>query len=261
MARSTTTPILEPEAALSPTAPQALAAPLPVRDTRGKEALDDRDIYPSRLTLAQSTSPQTKKRDEAYLEGLEEGQFFNTITGEIYGTGPITFAVVGIAKRAGVFDEAGKMTERLAWDDPRCESPGEDASGKWIKPEGTRIYDYLLVRVEDGLPVASDVMALSCKKVAFKAAKNLNSLIHKAPGATWETLYTVTAVPAKSSDGKFNFYAPKFAYLSNTGAKRKAGPEVQAFCEGLYDALQKGRVQEPEDVIEADTKDDQDVPF
>jgi hypothetical protein len=260
------TAVAEPpvvEGTLVPTTDQstALATPTPRAVGRGKENITEADIYPSRLSLAQGTSPQIKKREDAYIEGLEEGQFFNTITGENYGPGPVTVAIVGTAKRAAIFDDAGKMVERLNWDDPRCESPGEDAQGKWIKPEGTRIHDLLLVRVVDGQPVYEDVMMMSCKKTSFKPGKRLLSLIHKTPGDTWDVLYTITSVAAKSSDGKFNFYAPKFGYLSMNAEKRKSSDAVKAFCETLYVALSKGKVKEVEDDAADAGGEDDGVPF
>jgi len=38
-----------------------------------------------RIQLAQAMSPQVKKKNADYIEGLEEGMFFNALTGEIYG--------------------------------------------------------------------------------------------------------------------------------------------------------------------------------
>ena len=38
------------------------------------------------IRILQKLSPQLDKNEEAYIEGAEEGQFFNTITGEIYGS-------------------------------------------------------------------------------------------------------------------------------------------------------------------------------
>ena len=256
---STTTPVVEPApppAAIAPAQSQAIAAP--VRDTRGKETLDDTDIYPARLSLAQDTTPQAKKREDAYIDGLEPGMYFNAITGEIFGEN-VTVAIVGVSKRAMIFGEDGKILERgLRWDDERCLSPGEDEKGQWIKPEATRIYDYLVVRVDDGQP--TNVMMLSCKKTAFKAGKRLNSLLQQTPGAAWETLYSLST--AVESGGGNTYFVPKFAYLSPKKDARKTPDVVNAFCAGLYDLLKKGRVQEvEEDVADGPDRSDSDVPY
>ncbi len=51
----------------------------------GMESVDRSDLLLPRLGLCQSLSPQRRKSDPAYIEGLEEGQLFNTVTKEIYG--------------------------------------------------------------------------------------------------------------------------------------------------------------------------------
>jgi hypothetical protein len=253
--------LLEPVAPGAPVAlakaqAHALALPIP-RSARGKEALDDTDIYPARLSLAQDTTPQAKKRDDAYIEGLEPGMFFNSITGEVFGA-DVTIAIVGVTKRAVMLDADGKITERgLAWTDDRCLSPGEDANGKWIKPEATRIYDYLVVRVVDGEP--SRPMAMSLKKTAFKAGKRLNSLMQQTPGDAWETLYKVST--QIEVGGGNSYFVPKFGYLAMSGEKRKAPEAVVAICSRLYDALSAGRVQEVEDTVDAPTVDENEPPF
>jgi hypothetical protein len=226
---------------------QALALPIPVSTARGKEALDDSDIYPARLSLAQDTTPQAKKREDAYIDGLEPGMFFNSITGEIFGE-TVTIAVVGLTKRAVMLDEDGKIIERgLSWTDDRCISPGEDAQGKWIKPEATRIYDYLVVRVVDGEP--SLPMAMSCKKTAFKAGKRFNSLLQQTKGEDWETLYTIgTQV---ETGGVNSYFVPTFRYVSMNGEKRKAPQSVIDYCSRMFQALSAGRVQEVEDTVDA----------
>lgn len=51
----------------------------------GMEAVDQSDLLLPRLGLCQSLSPQRRKSDAAFIEGLNEGQLFNTVTKEIYG--------------------------------------------------------------------------------------------------------------------------------------------------------------------------------
>ena len=51
----------------------------------GLEGSDASDFIIPRLGLCQSLTPQRVKGNPKYIQGLEEGQFFNTVTGEIYG--------------------------------------------------------------------------------------------------------------------------------------------------------------------------------
>jgi hypothetical protein len=51
----------------------------------GKEAFSANDFMIPFIKLAQTTSDETKPKKEAYIEGLQPGMFFNTVTGEIFG--------------------------------------------------------------------------------------------------------------------------------------------------------------------------------
>lgn len=53
---------------------------------RGAEAVEREDILLPRIAIAQANSPQRKKLDPLFIKDLEEGQLFNTLTGEIYGS-------------------------------------------------------------------------------------------------------------------------------------------------------------------------------
>lgn len=52
----------------------------------GMENVEQGDLLLPRLGLCQSLSPQRRKNDSLFIPGLEEGQLFNTVTSEIYGT-------------------------------------------------------------------------------------------------------------------------------------------------------------------------------
>lgn len=51
----------------------------------GLEDVAQSDILIPRLGLCQALSPQKRKSHSLYIEGLAEGQLFNTVTQEIYG--------------------------------------------------------------------------------------------------------------------------------------------------------------------------------
>jgi hypothetical protein len=51
----------------------------------GMERVEQSDILLPRLSVCQALSPQKRKSHSAYIEGLQEGQLFNTVTQEIYG--------------------------------------------------------------------------------------------------------------------------------------------------------------------------------
>jgi hypothetical protein len=51
----------------------------------GNENVTSEDVIVPRIALAQSNSFELKKSHAKYIEGLEQGEFFNTATKEIYG--------------------------------------------------------------------------------------------------------------------------------------------------------------------------------
>lgn len=51
----------------------------------GMEKVEQGDILLPRLSVCQALSPQKRKSHTAYIEGLQEGQLFNTVTQQIYG--------------------------------------------------------------------------------------------------------------------------------------------------------------------------------
>jgi hypothetical protein len=51
----------------------------------GMESVEQTDILLPRLGLCQALSPQRKKGHASFIEGLNEGDLFNTLTQEIYG--------------------------------------------------------------------------------------------------------------------------------------------------------------------------------
>jgi hypothetical protein len=51
---------------------------------KGLENITSEDITIPRLSIIQANSPQRKKKDEKYIENADEGDIFNTVTGQLY---------------------------------------------------------------------------------------------------------------------------------------------------------------------------------
>ncbi len=64
--------------------PADVAATLMAQAGAGMENAQAKDFALPFLALAQSLSPQVDKQDERYIEGLEPGMLFNTVTGEFW---------------------------------------------------------------------------------------------------------------------------------------------------------------------------------
>lgn len=192
----------------TPNALMAVAEGADVKDTRGKEAITKDDITLPRIQICQNNSPEKDEDDPKFIEDLSEGDLFNTLTQQIYGRGPITFAIIRLDKRAMQFKIGpdGKRTKEIvdynvAWDDPRCEfTTGEDGSTR-VKPVATRFYDYLVF-----LPDTMEAAVISMSNTKFPIGKKLNSLMALRPGAAWKGLYTLgVAKEEKNGNKYFNF--------------------------------------------------------
>lgn len=195
-------------------------------DVRGKEGIDQGDLILPRLALCQALSPEKDADDAKYIDGLKEGDLFNTLTGTVYGRGPVTVAIIRLDKRALEFEKGpdGKPTKRILdfnvpWNDARCEFT-DGANGRQ-KPEATRFYDFLALSAETLEPVV-----LSMSNTKIKAAKRLNSLLAIRPGAAWAGLFKVSSVREEKDGNKY------FNYKIDPAGPTPA--DVQAIAETLY---------------------------
>jgi hypothetical protein len=58
---------------------------IPEGEGTGLEGIDASDQIVPRLQIAAGTSKQVIEGSDVYIEGLRQGEVFNTVTGEIYG--------------------------------------------------------------------------------------------------------------------------------------------------------------------------------
>lgn len=145
----------------------------------GNEGIGQDDILIPRLGLAQKMSPEIDSTTPKYIEGLKFMDLFNSLSQQKYGTGPLHFVILRRYDPRYMelipFDEGGGIKDRnVPPDDPRTQfGPNGE------KPIATMFYDYLVL-ILNGLDPTSpveNVLALSLKSSAIKAAKHLNMLI------------------------------------------------------------------------------------
>lgn len=177
-------------------------------DLRGTEKIGINDIKPPALKLAQSMSPETKRHEAAYITDLREGEFFNSITKEIYGEGPMEIVIVqSLGHRHIEFaprDEGGGVLDFNVPDgDPRTEFTTKVVDEKEVrmKPRATKYYDYLVFVVFEGR--APELMTLSFKSTQLKKAINLNTILAGLKMPSFAVKFTATAVPEKRGNDSF----------------------------------------------------------
>ncbi len=162
-------------------------------DHRGTEHITKDDLQLPWLGLAQANSPQVVEGDPKFIPGLKSGDMFNTISGEIYGRGPLHFAVIRGDKPRGIefkpMDEGGGIVDfNVALDDPRMKWTAPTAKNPKGKPIATKFYDFIVYLLRD----KPEPIVLSMKSSNITMAKKLNSFISARQAEIFAGVYTIT---------------------------------------------------------------------
>ena len=205
----------------------------------GMEHFKPTDIQIPRINIAQGLSPECTAGDPKKIDGLSMGELFNTLTREIYGTGPIEFFCVKAAPpRAVQFKprkEGGGIIDRdVPLDDPRMEWGKDGAT-----PIATLYYDYVIM-----LAASREIMGLSMKSTSIKTAKAFNSLMSIRKLPIWTGKYLLSVGMEKNSEGTYGVYQ-----VINAGW---ATDEDQPELERLFKNFKTKTVELAEDEAEAE---------
>ena len=164
----------------------------------GTEHLTADDMHMPRLVLAQAMSPQVNKSNPEHVDGLGVGDLFNSVSGMVYGPGPLTFSIlVAHPPRAKEFsplsEGGGVLDPNVPLTDPRLQfGPNGE------HPQATKFYDYVIFLHE-----SQEIIAMSLARSAIKAAKSLNGLIMMRGTGIFTGAYTVNSVQATSKEGTY----------------------------------------------------------
>lgn len=198
------------------------------KSARGTEAIEASDMTMPRLALCQSGTPQRKKANPKFIEGLQEGQFFNTLTGQIYGE-TVNFVPLFFYKSRIMFkdlDDGGGIL-CMSHDGVHCPLNNggaclhQDWGADGKQPDCTELYNFAVV-----LPATNEMVVLSLKSTGIKVAKDLNSMIRMRRRDAFTGVYTLGSAAAKSGENDY------FAHtLKNAGW---IPPEMFPIYEALY---------------------------
>lgn len=227
-------------------------------DVRGTENIGIADVRPPALRIAQAMSPEVKRTESAYVEGLREGLFFDSITKEIYGEGPLGLVIVNQLGHRHVefapMNEGGGVIDFNVPDgDPRTEftEKVQDGAKVRVKPRATKFYDYVaIVILEDG---RHNLMTLSFKSTQLKKATTLNTILLGSKLPSFAHLFSASPVPEKR--GQYSYWGWRI------DPKGYVTEDVYNEASGHYDGLAgKTIVVETEGVDDAPDRDDK-IPF
>lgn len=247
--------------------PNALASKpdfIKAGDTRGTENIGN-DIRPPALKLAQSMTPQAKRSAVEYIQGLEEGLIFNTITREIYGEEPIRFIIVNqLGSRNVQFDPNDPkvvVDGNVPDGDPRTLFTEKLIEGQKVrvKPLAKRFTDYLVLLLhEEGR--RPELMTFTLSGTQLRKATDLNSILKLSNLPSFAFVIKGTPKPEKKKT--FDYFGWVF---------EPAGwptEEQYGLAEKFYEEMKtKNIVVERESIapdesdIVAQAKSDEDIPF
>ena len=213
---------------------------LRTRSQEGLEEIERSDLVLPRLSICQSMSPQRKKSDPLYIAGLEEGDFFNTVTSQNYGAKalrviPLLFGKSRLYFRS--FDEGGGLLcQSMNGKDggslsPTCAPCPKQAWGEdGEKPECTLLYNYASALLPN-----FELIVVSMKVTSLKAARQWNSLLRFREAEARGGVYELRAIETKNNFGTY--------FVFNVKASRWVSKAEFVRATQIYDSIKTQRVQ------------------
>lgn len=206
----------------------------------GSEDVGTKDMILPRVDVLQALSPQIKKSDAAFIPGAEQGQIFNTVTGEIYGSSvtfiPVLFRkewVVWKLKSAGG-GFCGAFQTELEAQTFRQNLPNPDDH------EAVETHQHFAMLLTDHGP---EEAVFSMSKSKLKVSRALNTLIQIAGVDRFAKAYRLDAIETSSDKGDFWSYKARPVGF--------ASKELYERGKNLYDMIKAGAAGVDRSVEEA----------
>jgi hypothetical protein len=199
---------------------------------RGSENVTAQDLTIPRVDVLQALSPQIKKNDPEYIEGAEQGDIFNTVTGDLYG-GQIYFIPCYYRKEWVIWKLRKEGGGLVAVCDTQVEA-AETMKQMGLDESKHEVVDtaqhFGLVVRDDG---QVDEAVLSLSKTKMKVSRRINTMARMAGGDTFESIYKIESVEDSNDQGDFwNLKVSRLGWASE---------ELYQRAEKLYDAVAEGR--------------------
>jgi hypothetical protein len=178
----------------------------------GLEEMDRSDFVLPRIAIAQTLSPALKKNKPQYIEHLEEGQMYNTVTKEIYGE-DLFFIAVMFSKARILFEDINKGGGILCQSlnginggqlcPASCDACDKSKFLEGNSPECNKFMNY------PGFVLAKDkgsirgMAAVSLKSTGVKIAKQWNSVIRLSNLPVYAKVYRVSVIEDSANNNDF----------------------------------------------------------
>jgi hypothetical protein len=169
-----------------------------VGNRAGKDNFDSGDMLIPRLALAQAMTPQLKRTNENYNPELREGQFFNSVTGEIYGE-RVTVVPLHFFKQYIEFGEDRSIIK--IYENGEIPPITHLAFNDGVKPRATEFKNRMSLLINEEGNITPIVV--SFKSTGLKAAKKWNYLIAEKNLPAYAFQYTLEAVAVPGEKGEY----------------------------------------------------------
>jgi hypothetical protein len=183
---------------------------------KGLENITSEDITIPRLSIIQANSPQRKKKDEKYIENADEGDIFNTVTGQLYKE-PLTVIPCAYRKtyvewipreKGGVFVAAYDVRPSDTTTDP--------ATRKSFLKNGNQLVDtaehFVIIKRDDDsfesavLTMTSSNLTVSRKWNTLLKMKKINVKGQMIDPPSFMYEFTLSTVEATNDQGTWQKY-------------------------------------------------------
>lgn len=195
-----------------------------VGSVAGRDNIGRDDVLIPRLCVAQKLSPQLNKKKEEYIEDLEEGDIFNSVTGEIYGTA-VTVIPLFFFKQFIEFKpkgEGGGLGGIVRMYGPGELPPAEDLAfgPNQTAPKCTEFKNRMSLLLKDDGSV--EPIIVSFKSTGMKAARKWNFLIQEKPFAAYAFQYELSSVDQSKNGNDFKGLSVKRGDFTPAAVYEKA---------------------------------------
>lgn len=207
----------------------------------GSEDVSIKDMVLPRIDVLQALSPQIKKSDAGYIQGAEQGQIFNTVTGEIYGT-EVTFIPVLFRKEYVLWKlrkAGGGFIGAFG-----TEQEANKALCQLQNPDECEVVESHQHFVMVLTPHGTEEAVFSMTKSKLKVSRNLNTLIQMAGVDRFAKAYRITTVEIDGDKGSY--------WSFKVAAAGFATKELYDKGKELYEMIKAGAADVDRSVAEGD---------
>jgi len=186
---------------------------------QGLENVEHGDVTLPRLGLCQALSPQRDKSDPKYINGLEEGLYFNTVTNQVYGESveivPLLFYKTRMmfppmGAGSGILCQAMDGKHGVGVPGGECavcqyaQFRENTEQGEKKSPPCTLFHNYAALALpEKGLPKLDSLLGVSLKSTGLKVSKDWLALMRLRGTDIFAGVYEFTAIARKNDVGKW----------------------------------------------------------